>query len=542
MSKLRKYAVKNIDDWTMFYSSNKFKQSLMRLVPLLCVFPLTINAAVVDETELNEIRRTVSPAIEHCDASVAVGDFIEIFECGDELFETRFNALDGVGMNVGDGARFTRVPRVDLINWSSTTPARSTGPNAEACNVCHTTETLGGAGDGAGPSGLNVIRDPLATGSPGSFIQRNTPHLFGMAGPQLLAEEMTVDLKRIVEQATLNACSQGSSLSVDLITKGIYFGSVQVSPPCPEPLVEVNAVGINDDLIVRPFQWKGSELNVRNFSRGAFHNELGMLPVELAGDNVDGDFDGVVNEITIADNTAMTIYLAAQPRPTTLIELDKLRHQLTSRYGRKGNQVADEMQLPQLTFAEKQSIDSGKRMFKNIGCDSCHKDRLFVNQVIFSEPSLNPLYRDAVFPGGQIGLDPDSAIAFDITKDQPDNIVKVGQKIVKHLGAFETDRQGRAVVRLFGDLKLHDMGSRLAENIDETGSGASVWMTKELWGLANTAPYLHDGRATSIEEAIIEHGGEASNSQQAYSALSDSKQQDLLNFLNNLVLFFPAED
>ena len=90
MSKLRKYAVKNIDDWTMFYSSNKFKQSLMRLVPLLCVFPLTINAAVVDETELNEIRRTVSPAIEHCDASVAVGDFIEIFECSNFLASIRF--------------------------------------------------------------------------------------------------------------------------------------------------------------------------------------------------------------------------------------------------------------------------------------------------------------------------------------------------------------------------------------------------------------------------------------------------------------------
>ena len=55
----------------------------------------------------------------------------DAFEIGDEMFEARFNALDGVGANVGDGTRFTRVPRADLNGpgqWARHTPTRITGP------------------------------------------------------------------------------------------------------------------------------------------------------------------------------------------------------------------------------------------------------------------------------------------------------------------------------------------------------------------------------------------------------------------------------
>ncbi len=49
-----------------------------------------------------------------------------------------------------------------------------------------------------------------------------------------------------------------------------------------------------------------------------------MQAVEIVGHDRDGDFDGVVNEITIGDMTALAVYLAAQPRPTTLLELNSL--------------------------------------------------------------------------------------------------------------------------------------------------------------------------------------------------------------------------
>jgi CxxC motif-containing protein (DUF1111 family) len=81
------------------------------------------------------------------------------------------------------------------------------------------------------------------------------------------------------------------------------------------------------------------------------------------------------------------------------------------------------------------------------------------------------------------------------------------------------------------------MGSGLAERIDEVGTGASTFMTENLWGVGSTAPYLHDGRATTLTEAILEHGGEAASSRAAFTDLSLDDKKALLAFLNNLVLF-----
>ena len=60
--------------------------------------------------------------------------FVLAFELGDELFEFEFNALDGGGANVGNGQRWTKMPRADLNtpgSWPFHIPARSTGPNSE---------------------------------------------------------------------------------------------------------------------------------------------------------------------------------------------------------------------------------------------------------------------------------------------------------------------------------------------------------------------------------------------------------------------------
>jgi CxxC motif-containing protein (DUF1111 family) len=86
------------------------------------------------------------------------------------------------------------------------------------------------------------------------------------------------------------------------------------------------------------------------------------------------------------------------------------------------------------------------------------------------------------------------------------------------------------------------MGPGLAESIDEVGTGASVFLTENLWGVGSTAPYLHDGRATTLTEAILAHGGEAQASRNAFVALNTGKQQDLLAFLENLVLFKLPEE
>ncbi len=471
----------------------------------------------VDQEELLEL-------VEGGEAEEA---FEEAFEAGNEFFETRFNALDGVGANVGKGQRFTRVPRSDLNGngeWADHRPRRATGPNAESCTGCH----IDPAEDGSGGAVGNVHRDPQHRGILARFIQRNTPHLFGSGGVQRLAEEMTATLQSLVEDAKTTLCETGGSATVALEAKGVQFGSVRITRlrrnPCNFRVDTSNLHGVDGDLVVRPFQWKGSVAFLRDFNRGASHNELGMQAVEIVGEGADGDFDGVADEMTIGDQTALAVYVAAQPRPTTKLELNGLG-----------------LLVPALTQDEIDAIGRGSSVFEALGCATCHIPSLTVDDPVFSEPSQSADYRDAVFPAGQdpveLGVDPENPVTFDITEDQPDNQLTLPDNSIAHIGPFETDMDGKAIIRLFGDLKRHNMGVGLAEPIDEVGTGRATFLTENLWGCGSTAPFLHDGRATTLTEAILEHGGEALAARTAFEALPLTDQADLIAFLNNLILF-----
>ena len=111
---------------------------------------------------------------------------------------------------------------------------------------------------------------------------------------------------------------------------------------------------------------------------------------------------------------------------------------------------------------------------------------------------------------------------------------------------------------LYSDLLLHDFGdrsrafgggyggttSKLVANSSSskdtsTRSGEArpnEWRTAPLWGVANSAPYLHDGRAPTLHEAIILHGGEAEKTSKRYTSLSAIDRQALLLFLNTQVV------
>src|SRR5262245_25783309 len=209
--------------------------------------------------------------------------FEEAFELGNGLFGTDFNAVDGVGANVGAGLRFTRVPRADLAGageWRNHVPARTTGPNASACKDCHSQPF----DDGAGPASGNVQRDPTHAGSMGALIERNTPALFGAGALQRLAEEMTASLKETRDAVAEQVCRTGPPAQRDLAAKGITFGAIAAtrtgSSPCTVAFDTSGVKGVDADLVVRPYQWKGSNATLRDFNRGAAHNELGMQAVE----------------------------------------------------------------------------------------------------------------------------------------------------------------------------------------------------------------------------------------------------------------------
>ncbi len=457
--------------------------------------------------------------------------FEKAFIHGDRLFDSAFNALDGGGANVGQGQRYTRIPRADLRGsdeWAMHTPSRTTGPNAQSCVECHSTP----AADGSGGIAANVTRDPLHTGNTGQMIHRNTPHIFGAGAVQRLAEEMTIELFAQRESLLIRVRTTRIASSIPLTAKGVSFGvlaaqivvgGTQANPTSVAQLDTVGVRGVSSDLIVRPFQWKGSVGFLRDFNRSAAHNEIGMQAVELVGEGVDGDGDQVVDELTVGDITAITMYIAAQPRPVSKVELDQLGI------------------LPDpLSWMQVQQIEAGRQSFVSIGCAVCHIPALSLQDSVFREPSSIPAFRDSRFPSGAVarlsGLRSDLPISFDLTADQPQNIFIINGQLIR-LGSFRrmTNNTG-AVVELFGDLKRHDMGPDLAESVDEGGFGAASFLTENLWGVGSTAPYMHDGRATTLTEAILWHGGEAASSRANFRNLATQAQLNVLFFLENLTL------
>ncbi|RMF76423.1 MAG: hypothetical protein D6744_12335 [Planctomycetota bacterium] len=92
----------------------------------------------------------------------------------------------------------------------------------------------------------------------------------------------------------------------------------------------------------------------------------------------------------------------------------------------------------------------------------------------------------------------------------------------------------RGPIPLYSDLLLHDMGDELADGVVMNEATGNEFRTQPLWGLAAVGPYLHDGRASTIEDAILAHGGEAQASRDAFAALSESEQADLIEFLMTL--------
>lgn len=92
----------------------------------------------------------------------------------------------------------------------------------------------------------------------------------------------------------------------------------------------------------------------------------------------------------------------------------------------------------------------------------------------------------------------------------------------------------------FTDLLLHDMGDELADGRQDFDATGREWKTRPLWGLGQThtvnprASFLHDGRAKTVEEAILWHGGEGDYSRSKFKNLSKSDRQAVLKFLKSL--------
>jgi CxxC motif-containing protein (DUF1111 family) len=140
--------------------------------------------------------------------------------------------------------------------------------------------------------------------------------------------------------------------------------------------------------------------------------------------------------------------------------------------------------------------------------------------------------------------------------DQDSIVQPWGYAVFEAIGcaSCHAPRMGR-MNGIYSDLLLHDLGDRMrasggygspsfivdrATSKDKTtASGEAApteWRTPPLWGVANSAPYLHDGRADTLDEAIRLHGGEAAATSQRYGKLSTVDHNALILFLRSLTV------
>ena len=353
---------------------------------------------------------------------------------------------------------------------------RVNGLDAQSCLECHSVVSSAtipasfGVG-GVGGSSSNVVFRPTK-------IKLKDGDMDGrFINPPFLFGSGGVELLakemtiRLQELKAQALASPGEE--VPLEAKGVYFGTIIADKH--GNLDTSNLEGINQDLVVRPFGRKGEFATVRAFDRGAMQFHFGMQPVEVVGKGEDPDNDGVTDEILIGELSALHIFGTTLPKP----EMVK----------------------------SSEDLSRGFIIFDQIGCADCHRPFLYTNTSVLT------------YSYPEVEKDP-TANAFrriDLTK----------------AANFTEGPNGGIEVPLFADLKRHDMGPELAESF-EGDVPRNEFTTARLWGVADTAPYLHDGRALTIKEAILMHGGEAETSKDNFIALEDGGEQALLSFLNSL--------
>ena len=413
----------------------------------------------------------------------------DLREAGLLVFSTPFNKADGYGDGPHDPANpENRLPGNRPTLQGNGIFLRINGLDSQTCLECHTITSnatvparLGVGGVGGisqtaivQPDAIDVAdinNDGIADFN-GRLI--NPPFLFGSGGVELVGLEMTAELQNLKQFAIDNPGD-----IVELSSKGVDFGEIVADSAGN---IDTSAVeGVSDDLVVRPFGRKGEFATVREFDVGAMNFHLGMQATEVVGIGVDGDGDGVVNEITEGDLSALSIFNTTMHRPFQ----SRLRD--------------DE--------------EDGENLFNTIGCSDCHKPQLDTNT---------------------------KHLPYKITgaNQQPFEDTFYSVNLTKKPMGFKKNNQGGIKVKLFSDLKRHFMGEDLKETFSlATEEQNAEFVTARLWGIADTAPYLHDGRALTLEDAIMMHdnpGSEAAFAGQNFKALTADDQLNIIKFLNTL--------
>jgi hypothetical protein len=450
---------------------------------------------------------------------------------GRKLFNANWTEQEGGGrpLSKGTGKPLSDLnsPLVGLRSFN-----RISGPDANSCAGCHNSPygISGGGGDFVTDvfvlgqrfdfvtfdpedkirtrGALNEQMQRVTAGNVGNL--RSTTGLFGAGYLEMLARQITHDLQSIRDSLKLGE-------SKLLLSKGISFGRIARSSgglwdtSGVEGLTRASTIsnGAHDppSLIIRPWHQASNLISLRDFTNTAFNQHHGIQTTERFGIDTDPDGDGVVNEMTRADVTAVSVYQAALQVPGRVIPNDP---------------------------AVERAVLLGEKVFSRLGCASCHVPSLTLDEKgwIFTEP--NPYN-----PPGNLRVGETQTTRVDLTSD------------VLPQPRLKADSGGVIQVPAFTDFKLHDIcepDDPGAEPLDQNQNpwspnfraGNRKFLTKRLWGAANEPPFFHHGLFTTLRQSVLAHAGEALASRQAFQTANEGEQDALIVFLKTLQVLPPG--
>ncbi len=232
----------------------------------------------------------------------------------------------------------------------------------------------------------------------------------------------------------------------------------------------------NDGTITR-FGWKAQNKSLLMFAGEAYNVEMGITN-ELFPQERD-ETPGCLFNATPEDTLNFTPATASGGNSNTAVISDI-------------EAFADFMRMlaPPTPAAPTESSEKGRATFAKIGCVHCHTPSFTAGAKIASGSSTSP----------SVALSNQTA-------------------------------------NLFSDLLVHHMGRGLADGITQGGAGPDEFRTAPLWGVGQRIFFLHDGRTTSLVEAIKDHqspGSEANKVIEHFKRLTTQEQQEVIDFLRSL--------
>ena len=409
---------------------------------------------------------------------------------GRQLFQRKFTRLEGQGPVFGDG--FGDI-HTDLAIGAGL---------SDSCAGCH------GRPRGSAGFGGDVVTRPDS---------RDAPHLFGLGLKEMLADEITMQLRAVREAAVRQASRSGLPVTRPLTAKGIRYGSIIARPDRSVDTSQVE--GVDADLRIRPFFYHGGTISIREFIVGALKAEMGLA---MAGD---------------LDLVAAQSGPIATPSGMVLDGLTDTIEQPPMDEGDVGTleqrtALVDFLEFYLLNYFKAGTGDRsaetrrGREIFTETGCATCHvptlrieRDRRVADAETVFDPArghFNRLFTTATL----LLVNPSS----------------IGQPTVPKLPALRPF----VVENIFTDFKRHDLGPDYHER-QYDGTVRTEFMTTALWGVGSTAPYGHDGRSINLTEVILRHGGEAREARDAFAGLPARNRDALIAFLNSLIIFPPDD-